>query len=87
MSPTNFAGSTPAFRNVSVSADRVQKRHRAELRRFEAELGGRLRRVQVEASPMAVSFVLVATAMIVAPLSLMADRMPEMVRLLTDMIR
>lgn len=54
--------------------------------RFAREFGERLGRVAVEPSPTAVSFVLISTAMLVAPVALLADRMPEMVRLLTDMI-
>jgi hypothetical protein len=36
---------------------------------------------------MAVSLLVVATAMLVAPLALMAHRVPDIVRLLTDLLR
>jgi hypothetical protein len=55
-------------------------------RRFERALWDVLRGYEVQASPMAVSLLLVAVAMLVAPLALVAHRVPEIVRLLTDLI-
>jgi hypothetical protein len=75
----------PLLRNVTIH---VQPGgiDRSTLRLLEGELARRIGRLEVVASPMAVSFVLVSTAMIVAPLILLADRVPEMVRLLTDLM-
>ena len=53
---------------------------------FENRLHDRLRRVTTEPRPMAVSLLLVATAMIVAPLVLVVEHVPEIVRILTDMV-
>jgi hypothetical protein len=75
----------PLLRNVTVHVQAGQL-DRADVRRLELELARRISHVEVAASPMAVSFVLVSTAMIVAPLILLADRVPEMVRLLTDLM-
>ena len=47
-------------------------------------LASRIRRVEVQTPPMAVALLLVATAMLVVPVTLVAHRMPEIVRLLTD---
>jgi len=77
----------PLLRNVSIAIEGVDEAHRPAVQRFEAELRRGLGQVEVTASPMAASFVLIATAMIVVPLVFMAGRMPEMVRLLTDMVR
>lgn len=77
--------SVPLLRNVSISADG------AELKRFgktfERLVGAELGAVPAGASPMAVTFLLIGTAMLVAPLGLFADRMPEMVRLITDLVK
>jgi hypothetical protein len=56
-------------------------------RRFEAELHRALQAVRVEASSMAVALLLVATAMLVAPFTLMVHRVPEIVRVLTDLLQ
>ncbi|MFW6154049.1 MAG: hypothetical protein ACOC95_02435 [Planctomycetota bacterium] len=77
----------PLLRNVSISIEDPAGARRADLKRFEAELARRLGRKEVQASPAAVTFVLISTAMIVAPMVLLADRMPEMVRLLTDLVK
>jgi len=55
-------------------------------RRFEAELSRTLSGLSAETSPMAVALLLVATAMLVAPLTLVAHRVPEIVRILTDLL-
>jgi len=85
--PNIHLASFPILRNVSVHISPTDKCRRAALRRFEAELARTIGAVEVTASPMAVSFVLVATAMIVAPLILLADHVPEMVRILTDLVK
>jgi len=55
-------------------------------RPFARALASRLAGVTAETSPMAVSLLLVASAMIVAPVAMMAHRVPEIVRLLTDLL-
>ena len=85
--PTMKISPFPLLRNVSISVENAAPDHRAALKRFEMELARRLGRTEVRASATAVSFVLISTAMIVAPLVLLADRMPEMVRLLTDLVK
>ncbi|HUT57244.1 MAG TPA: hypothetical protein VNA25_05155 [Phycisphaerae bacterium] len=72
------------LRNASVRLDGGD----ADLaRRFERALGKVLKGYRVQTSPMAVSLLLVATAMLVAPLTMMAHRVPEIVRLLTDLLQ
>ena len=73
----------PLLRNVSI---RLEGGDRELASDFHAALADRLGRVSVEPTAMAVSFLLVATAMLVAPLVLMAERMPEIVRILTDLL-
>jgi hypothetical protein len=75
----------PLLRNVTIHIH-SGRLDRNTLQRLESELAGRISRLEVIASPMAVSFVLVSTAMIVAPLTLLANRVPELVRLLTDLM-
>jgi len=77
----------PLLRNVSICLEDIADAHRPAVRRLELELRRRVGQVEVEGSPMAAGFVLISTAMIIAPLVFMANRMPEMVRLLTDMMR
>ena len=77
----------PLLRNVSVSIEGIGEAHRSAIEQFEAEWRRCLGQMEVAASPMAASFVLISTAMIVVPLVFMAGRMPEMVRLLTDLVR
>lgn len=75
----------PLLRNVTIHVEPAGLNH-PTLRLLESEFARRIGRLEVLASPMAVTFVLVSTAMIVAPLILLADRVPEMVRLLTDLM-
>lgn len=49
-------------------------------------LGQALGRIDTETSPMAASMLLVATAMIIAPMALVMQKAPEIVRLLTDLL-
>ena len=73
----------PLLRNVSV---RWTGGNEADARRFADELATLLDHVPAETSPMAVSLLLVATGMLVAPLALLAGRAPELVRLLTHLL-
>lgn len=55
---------------------------------FQSALNARLAGIRTDASPMAVTLLLVATAMLVVPLAMVAHRgMPELVRLLTDLLQ
>jgi hypothetical protein len=73
----------PLLRNVSV---RMSGADSAWLGRFEAALAGRLHRIPAETTPMAVALLLVAAAMLVAPLAMVAPRAGEIVRILTGML-
>ena len=77
-------GAFAPLRNATV---RLLGGDRELARRFEKALGEVLRSCEAQTSPMAVSLLLVATAMLVAPLALMAHRVPDIVRLLTDLIK
>ena len=74
-------GGFSILRNVSV---RLVGGSKALARRFEGELSLALERTRSQTPPMAVAMLLVATTMMVAPLALMAHRVPELVRLLAD---
>jgi hypothetical protein len=74
----------PLLRNVSI---RLLSTDAALARTFEAELACRLERIRTESSPMAASMLLVATAMLVVPLTIAAHRAGEIVRILTDLLR
>lgn len=78
-------GAMPLLRNVSIAADGDDARRVAP--RLERALVEQLARIHTTATPMAQTFLLIATAMLIAPLGLFADRMPEMVRLLTDLMK
>jgi len=73
------------LRNVTFSA--VGDDSRGFSGRFQARLSSELQQVPTTVSPMASAFLLLATALMVAPLGLFADRMPEVVRILTDLVR
>jgi hypothetical protein len=75
--------SFPVLRNISL---KFIGGNEDFWRDFEARLAGRLERLEVEPSPMAVTLLLVATAMIVAPTALMVHHAPEIVRILTDLL-
>ena len=74
----------PILRNVTL---RLSGSREELWRQFETRLHDQLQHVETEPSPMAVSLLLVATAMIVAPLALMVHHAPEIVRLLTDLLQ
>jgi len=75
----------PLLRNVSVWSEGPDRRLIAEL--LEPALRRELGRLQAQPNPAALTFLLIATAMLVAPLGLFADRMPEMVRLITALVK
>ena len=75
--------SFPLLRNVSVHLTGADP---AVSRCFEAALAKRLGIISAETTPMAMALLLVATAMLVAPLALVAPRAGEIVRLLTGML-
>ena len=80
----NFT-SLPLLRNVSIAAEgddapKLQKD-------FELRLGEQLSAVRAGTTAMASAFLMISTAMLVAPLGLFADRVPEMVRLLSDLVK
>ncbi len=74
--------SFPLLRNVSL---RLVGGDEDLWRTFESHLSLRLKSIETVPSPMAVSLLLVATAMIVAPMALMVHHAPEIVRILTDL--
>lgn len=77
-------GCLPMLRNVSITA-------RGELDgfhdRFQQRLGRELTAVHASASPMSWTFMLLAVGMLVAPVGLLAQRVPEMVRVITDLVK
>ena len=73
------------LRNVTVSAE--GQCPDALARQFRTRLDTELGRIRTIPGPMAVTFLLLATAMLVAPLGLFADRAGEMVRIITDLVR
>ena len=77
-------GAFPPLRNATV---RLHGGDRELAGRFERALWDVLRSCEVQTSPMAVSLLLVAATMLVAPLAMMAHRVPEIVRLLSDLLR
>lgn len=83
---TLVVSSFPLLRNVSLTVKGYRPELAESLARFEASLNRGMGRLEAVPSPMAAAFVLVATVVLVAPLVLLADRMPEMVRILTDLI-
>jgi len=77
--------SVPVLRNVSIN---LAGPDAAEVgRRMDAALCGELARVPARPTTVGISLVLAATALLIAPLGLFADRMPEMVRLITDLVK
>jgi len=73
----------PLLRNVSL---RLLGGGEPLWREFETRLHARFQRMEAHPSPMAVSLLLVATGMLVAPLVLMLHHAPEIVRVLTDLL-
>jgi len=75
----------PMLRNVTISLDGrdAAKLHPAFERTFADELG----RLQAQTTPMAATFLLISTLMLTTPLAVVANRMPEMVRLIGDLVK
>ncbi|MCD6303858.1 MAG: hypothetical protein J7M21_02730 [Planctomycetes bacterium] len=73
----------PLLRNISLRMSRPEKDLE---RRFERALAGRLATVPAETTPMAMALLLVATAMLIAPLVLVAPRAGEIVRIISGML-
>lgn len=73
----------PLLRNVTV---RIVGGSEEFTRRFGNALSRTLASRDAETSSMAVALLLVATAMLVAPLALVAHRVPEIVRIVTDLL-
>ncbi|MFA6134658.1 MAG: hypothetical protein WC869_11650 [Phycisphaerae bacterium] len=71
------------LRNVTI---RLHGGDQALARSFRQALGTHLRTVETEPSAMAISLLLVSTAMLAAPLALMARNMPELVRIITGLL-
>ncbi|MCK4625773.1 MAG: hypothetical protein KAV00_10715 [Phycisphaerae bacterium] len=75
----------PLLRNVSISVEGDDATDFGK--KFEGLITAQLEGIPTVATPMAVTFLLIATAMLITPVGLLADRMPEMVRIITDLIR
>lgn len=74
----------PLLRNVSV---RMVGCDPGLVKEFERRLESELAGIRVESSPMAVAMLLVATGMLVAPLTVVAHRAGQIVRILTDLLK
>jgi hypothetical protein len=73
----------PVLRNLTVRLDAGDQTIAAEL---DSRLAARLGTIQTEPVPMAVTLLLLATAMLVAPLAVIAPHSQEIVRILTDLL-
>jgi asparagine N-glycosylation enzyme membrane subunit Stt3 len=73
----------PLLRNVSIRMTGTDRRASG---RFEAALARQLGGISAETTPMAMALLLVAAAMLVAPLAMVAPRAGEIVRILTGML-
>jgi hypothetical protein len=73
----------PLLRNATVH---LTGGRRPFARSFEAALARRLEALECPTSPMAISMLLVAVVMLAAPLAMMAPDVPQIVRLLTDLL-
>lgn len=76
-------GGFAILRNVSIRLRNVSEEFSHA---FESALHRRLAQVYVETSPAAVSLLLVATAMLIVPTTLMVHRVPEIVRIISDLL-
>ena len=80
-------GGFSLLRNVSVRLRSCGDGNVSKLAgQLEQQLSQTIAGVHVEVSPMAVALLLVATGMLVAPLTLVAQRAGEIVRILTDLL-
>jgi hypothetical protein len=71
------------LRNVSI---RMRQGDPQLCRRLAAQLGGVLGGIEAQTSSMAVGLLIVATALLLAPLVTVVHRAPEIVRILTDLL-
>jgi hypothetical protein len=71
------------LRNVSI---RMRQGSPDLCRRLAAQLGGVLGGIEAQTSSMAVGLLIVATALLLAPLVTVVHRAPEIVRILTDLL-
>ncbi|HUS47213.1 MAG TPA: hypothetical protein VM098_03775 [Phycisphaerae bacterium] len=76
-------GGFPLLHNVSVRLRGADKRTSA---RFEQALAPVVACVETETNPAGISLLLVATAALAAPFVMIAQEVPEIVRLLTDLL-
>ncbi len=74
----------PLLRNVTVHLRGGGKELAGD---FQRVLAWRLAGVESEATPMAVSMLLVAMMMLAAPLAMMARDVPQLVRIITDLLQ
>ena len=72
----------PLLRNVSL---RLRNATPHLTRQFRDELARQLAAMESPTTPMAMSLLIVATAMMIAPLAMAVQKAPELVRLLTDL--
>jgi len=72
----------PLLRNVSL---RLRNASPPFAIRFREELSRQLAAMEAPTTPMAMSLLIVATAMMIAPLTMVVQKAPELVRLLTDL--
>ncbi len=77
-------GGFPPLRTVSIRFKNVD---RSLLDGAEVIFAQRLGRIEATASPVAMGMLLAAVGMVVAPMCLLAQNTPEMVRLLTDLLK
>ena len=76
-------GGFAPLRNVSIHLHGADKDFS---RRFGAALSNILCQTPAVTSPMAASFLMIATAMLIAPMAMMAQQVPEIVRILSDLL-
>lgn len=76
----------PLLRNVTIRLD-AGAAGSAMASGFEQAMARTLHEASAETSPMAVGLLLLATAMLVAPLSLFVQHVPTLVRLITELVR
>jgi hypothetical protein len=74
----------PLLRNVSIHMRNADARL---AKRFEEQLARQLATIRAEPSPMAMAMLLVATGMLIAPVTMVAQRAGEIVRILTGMLK
>ncbi len=77
--------SVPLLRNVSVSVEGPDASRIAQA--MDPAMHRELSQAPARANAAGATLLLAATAMIIAPLGMFADRMPEMVRLITDLVK